>query len=47
MRLNFKTLKKILPFYKVKLEKEDLTERERDKYLWALKIIEEFIEKGG
>ncbi|MBA7484760.1 hypothetical protein ES708_04217 [subsurface metagenome] len=30
MRSNLKTLKKILPSYKVELEKEDLTEKKGD-----------------
>ncbi len=43
--MNIKALEETRSFYKVELEKEDLTERERDKYLRALKLIEGFIER--
>ncbi len=45
MRLKLKALEETRSFYKWELKKEDLTEKERDKYLRALKLIEEFIEK--
>jgi len=48
--LKLKALEETKSFYKVELEKEDLTERERDKYSRALKLIEGFIkgkEKAG
>ena len=38
-----KALDETRHFYKVELEKEDLTEKERDKYLKASKIIERII----
>jgi len=41
--IKIKALKETISFYKVELEKEGLTERERDKYLKALKIIEKVI----
>jgi len=50
MRLKLEDLKKTKSFYKVELEKEDLTGGEKDSYLKALKIIEGFIgeeEAGG
>jgi len=40
-----KSLEETRSFYKVELKKEELTERERDKYLKALKLVEGFIEK--
>ena len=43
MKLNLKALKETKDFYKVELEKEDLTGGEKDSYLKALKIIEGFI----
>ena len=43
--LKLKALEETRAFYKVELEKEGLTERERDKYLKALKLIEGFIER--
>lgn len=43
--LKLKALEDTRSFYKLELKKEDLTERERSKYLRAQKIIEEFIEK--
>ena len=43
--MNIKALEETRSFYKVELEKEDLTERERDKYLRALKLIEGFIKR--
>ena len=43
--IKLKALEETRSFYKVELEKEGLTERERDKYLKALKIIEGFIKK--
>ena len=42
--IKLKALEETRSFYKVELEKEDLTERERDKYSKALKLIEGFIE---
>ena len=50
MALKIKALKQTIFFYKWELEKKELTEKERDKYLKALKIIEEIIkekEKAG
>ena len=50
MLLNLRSLEETRSFYKGELEKEDLTERERGKYLEALKIIEKLIkekEKAG
>jgi len=44
-RLKLKALEETRSFYKVELKKEGLTEREKDKYLGALKLIEEHIEK--
>ncbi|RXG66795.1 hypothetical protein ES695_01350 [Candidatus Atribacteria bacterium 1244-E10-H5-B2] len=41
--IKIKALKETISFYKMELEKEGLTERERDKYLKALKIIEKVI----
>ncbi|GAI58986.1 unnamed protein product [marine sediment metagenome] len=41
--IKIKALRETISFYKVELEKEELTERERDKYLKALKIIEKII----
>ncbi|MBA7529857.1 hypothetical protein ES705_22056 [subsurface metagenome] len=41
--VKIKTLKETISFYKVELKKEDLTEREREKYSKALKLIEGFI----
>ncbi|MBA7591929.1 hypothetical protein ES708_34100 [subsurface metagenome] len=41
--IKLKALEETRAFYKVELEKEDLTERERDKYSRALKLIEGFI----
>ncbi len=43
--LKRKALEETRAFYKLELEKEDLTERERDKYSRALKLIEGFIER--
>jgi len=43
--MNIKALEETRSFYKVELEKEDLTGRERDKYLRALKLIEGFIKR--
>jgi len=45
MLLNLRSLEETRSFYKVELKKEDLTERERDKYLGALKIIEGLIKR--
>ena len=45
MRLRLEDLKKTKSFYKVELKKEDLTEKERNKFLRALKSIEGFIER--
>ena len=43
--VSLKNLEETRSFYKWELKKEGLAERERDKYLRALKIIEEFIER--
>ncbi|MBA7558501.1 hypothetical protein ES695_00870 [Candidatus Atribacteria bacterium 1244-E10-H5-B2] len=43
MVLKVEALKETRSFYKVELKKEDLTERERNKYSRALKLIEGFI----
>jgi len=40
-----KSLEETKSFYKVELKKEDLTEKEINKYLRASKLIEGFIEK--
>jgi len=46
--IKLKALKETRSFYRVELEKAGLTERERGKYLEALKIIEKIIkEKEG
>ena len=48
--MSLKNLEETRSFYNVELQKEDLTKRERDKYLKALKLIEGFIkrkEKAG
>jgi len=48
--LKLKALEETRAFYNVELKKKGLTERERDKYLKALKIIEGLIkrkEKAG
>ncbi|MBA7559279.1 hypothetical protein ES695_11485 [Candidatus Atribacteria bacterium 1244-E10-H5-B2] len=50
MIVNLKNLEETRAFYKLELKKKDLTERERDKYSKALKLIERFIsgkEKSG
>ena len=48
MVLKLKALKETISFYKWELEKKELTKKERDKYLKALKIIEKIIkEKEG
>ncbi|MBA7637479.1 hypothetical protein ES703_45124 [subsurface metagenome] len=51
MVLSLRNLEETRSFYKVELKKEGLTERERDKYSRALKIIEGLIKrklkKGG
>lgn len=41
--LKLKALEETRSFYKVELKKEDLTEKERDKYSRALKLIERLI----
>ena len=43
MVLKAEALRETRSFYKVELRREDLTERERDKYSRALKLIEGFI----
>lgn len=43
MILSLKNLEETRSFYKLELEKKELTERERDKYLKALKSIEKCI----
>jgi len=45
MALKLKDLEETRSFYKVELEKEDLTGGERNSYLKALKFIEGFIER--
>ncbi len=45
MALKLKDLEETRSFYKVELEKEDLTGGERDSYLEALEIIEECIKR--
>ena len=45
MVLNIRNLEETKTFYKVELGKADLTERERDKYSKALKIIEGLIKR--
>jgi len=45
MALKLKALEETKSFYKVELKKEDLTEKERNKFLRALKFIEGFIER--
>lgn len=50
MILSLKNLEETRSFYKLELEKKELTERERDKYSKALKLIEKCIsekEKSG
>ncbi|MBA7582136.1 hypothetical protein ES708_24056 [subsurface metagenome] len=47
MVLNIRNLEETRAFYKVELKKEGLTERERDKYSRALKIIEGLIKRKG
>ncbi len=41
--IKLEALEKTRSFYNVELEKEGMTEKERDKYLKALKIIERII----
>ena len=43
MVLKVEALRETRSFYKVELRREDLSERERDKYSRALKLIEGFI----
>jgi len=43
--LQLKALKETRSFYNVELKKKGLTEREKDKYLKALKIVEKIIKK--
>ncbi|GAI72602.1 unnamed protein product [marine sediment metagenome] len=45
MILKLKALEETRSFYKVELGREDLTERERNKYSRALKLIEGFIKR--
>ena len=45
MPIKLKALEETRAFYKAELEKEELTEKERDKYLSALGLIEGFIER--
>jgi len=50
MKLKLKSLMITRAFYNMELGREDLTERERDKYLKAKKLIEKIIwekEKAG
>lgn len=42
---HLKALKKVRYLYKWELKKEGLTKKERDKYLRALKIVDQRIEK--
>ncbi|MBA7562695.1 hypothetical protein ES695_12440 [Candidatus Atribacteria bacterium 1244-E10-H5-B2] len=41
----FKTLKEMRSFYKWKLKDKNLTEKDRDKFLKALKLIEKIIKE--
>ena len=43
MNVKLKVLEETRSFYKVELEKEDLTKKEIDKYLGALKAIDKHI----
>ena len=43
--IKLKALEETRSFYNVELKKKGLTERERDKYLKALKLIEGFIKR--
>ena len=45
MRLKLKALKETRSFYKWKLKDKNLTEKDRDKHLKALKLIEKIIKK--
>ncbi|RXG64429.1 hypothetical protein ES695_12640 [Candidatus Atribacteria bacterium 1244-E10-H5-B2] len=45
MPIKLKSLEETRAFYKAELEKEELTEKERDKYLSALGLIEGLIKK--
>ncbi|GAI16869.1 unnamed protein product, partial [marine sediment metagenome] len=45
MGLRLKDLEETRSFYRVELEKEDLTGLERNSYLKALKLIEGFIKR--
>lgn len=45
MLLNLRSLEETKTFYKVELKKAGLTERERDKYSRAFKIIEGLIKR--
>ena len=45
MKLKLKALKETKSFYKWKLKQKNLTEKERNKFLEALKIIEKIIKK--
>ena len=45
MALKLKNLEETRSFYKVELEKKDLTGGKRNSYLKALKLIEGFIER--
>jgi len=42
---HLRALEETRAFYEVELEKEELTEKEKDKYLKALKLVKGFIEK--
>ncbi|MBA7482718.1 hypothetical protein ES707_18212 [subsurface metagenome] len=45
MPMKLKSFEETRAFYKAELQKEELTEKERDKYLSALGLIEGFIGK--
>ena len=45
MRVKLKALKETRSFYNWELKKESLTKKERNKFLKALKIIDQYIEE--
>ena len=45
MRVKLKALKETRSFYNWELKKESLTKKERNKFLKALKIINQYIEE--
>jgi len=46
-KVRLKALKETRSFYDVELEKEGLTEKKRNAYLKALKLIEKIIKERG